>query len=282
MSLISTSNQQSIAGYDVIETLGHGACSTIYAVKDPKDSQIYALKCVVRTDASCQRFIDQMVNEYEVAAQISHPLIRRCVAIRKKRHLLTVQEAYLVMELVDGQTLVQRRPQKLADLVRIFLATAQALEAMNAAGFVHADMKPNNILVNDEGEVKIIDLGQSCPLGTIKKRIQGTPDYIAPEQVRRKPLTQQTDMFNLGAAMYWCVTDHHIPTLIPDENGHREKGKFYPASHYNPEIPHPLDQLIRDCLRSRPIDRPETWESVRVKLELALLQLEKADQPPPA
>jgi len=277
------SHEESVGGYEVLSTLGYGANSTIFAVRDPKDSQIYALKRVVKKDQTDQRFIDQMINEYKVSAQIKHPTIRRCYDLKKKRSLLTLQEVYLIMELVDGQNLVQRRPPTLAELTRIFLVTADALLAMHKAGYIHADMKPNNIMVDDKGGVKIIDLGQSCPAGTIKTRIQGTPDYIAPEQVKRRPLTAQTDMFNFGATMYWCVTDRHIPTMIPDETHAREDRKFYPPSYYNPELPQALDTLIRDCLRSRPIDRPESWEAVRSKLELITLKLNR-EQPtgPPA
>ena len=63
------------------------------------------------------------------------------------------------------------------------------------------------------GEVKVIDFGQSCRIGTVKERIQGTPDYIAPEQVARRPITSQTDVFNLGATLYWALTGQDIPTL---------------------------------------------------------------------
>jgi eukaryotic-like serine/threonine-protein kinase len=273
------SHEERIAGYQVLSVLGYGANSTIFAVNDPKDSKQYALKRVVRKDQADQRFIDQMVNEYKVSTQINHSTIRRCHALKKKRSLFTVQEAYLVMELVPGQNLVQRRPATLAQLARVFLVTCDALIAVNKAGYVHADMKPNNIIMDDKGGVKIIDLGQSCPIGTVKTRIQGTPDYIAPEQVKRRPLTAQTDMFNFGATMYWCVTDRHIPTLIPDETERRnEDRKFYPASHYNADLPQPLDALIRDCLRSKPIDRPESWETLRSRLELISLKLDR-EQP---
>src|SRR5205085_12491791 len=98
-------------------------------------------------------------------------------------------------------------------------------------------------IMDAKGNGRVIDLGQSCPIGTVKQRIQGTPDYIAPEQVRRKPLTAQTDMFNFGASLYWCVTDRHIPTLIPkeDEDVKKEDRRLRPASQFNPELPHALN-----------------------------------------
>ena len=271
------SQEERIAGYEVLSVLGYGANSTIFSVRDPKDSKVFALKRVVKKDQTDQRFIDQMVNEFKVSTQIKHSTIRRCFELKKKRNLFSVQEVYLVMELVEGQNLVQKRPDNLKELARVFLVTADALIAMHKQGYIHADMKPNNIIVDEKGAVKIIDLGQSCPVGTIKERIQGTPDYIAPEQVRRRPLTAQTDMFNFGATMYWCVTDRHIPTLIPkdDEDPKKEDRRLHPASEFNPDLPHPLNALIMNCLRTKPIDRPESWDVVRNRLQLAILQLDR-------
>src|SRR5262249_37279605 len=133
----------------------------------------------------------------------------------RKRKLLKTIELQILMELFDGTSLDVHRPDSLSKLIQIFIQVAEGLTQVHRLGFVHADIKPNNILVNDKLVTKIIDFGQSCQIGTIKSRIQGTPDYIAPEQVGRGRLTPATDVFNFGATMYWCVTDHHIPTLIP-------------------------------------------------------------------
>jgi serine/threonine-protein kinase len=84
-------------------------------------------------------------------------------------------------------------------VIDTFIAAAQGLRAMHQMGYAHCDIKPNNILRSESGQVKVIDYGQSCRIGTIKERIQGTPDYIAPEQVARRPISVQTDVFNLGA-----------------------------------------------------------------------------------
>ena len=106
----------------------------------------------------------------------------------------------------------------LIDVMLIFRMVANGLGAMHLQGYIHCDIKPNNILINPNGSIKIIDLGQSCRNGTTKTRIQGTPDYIAPEQVRRQPLDQRTDVFNLGATMYWALTGKNVPTLIPKKS----------------------------------------------------------------
>lgn len=258
-----------IAGYEVESVLGYGANSTIYAVKDPKSSEKFAMKRVVRKDQGDQRFIDQMANEYHCARQIDSPFVRKCYHLKKKKAMFTVKEAYLVMEFVAGENLIQRKPDELLAQLAIFLKVCDGLMAIAEAGYVHGDMKPHNILVDVNGDVKLIDMGQSCTSGTVKNRIQGTPDFIAPEQVKRRPLTAQTDMFNLGATMYHTMTDRHIPTMIPDENERRSGERpFFLPSHYNKQIPKPLDDFIIRCLEQKPIDRHESWEKARSTLEL--------------
>src|SRR3954462_5902872 len=198
---------QKLLHYDVLERLGEGARSTIYLVQDPETKQIYAMKHVHRDVQKDIRFIEQMETEFEVSRQFTHPNLRRTFDLKiQKSLLLKVNEAYMLMELVDGRPLDVRLPGELMQIVDTFIQVAQGLKAMHSMGYVHCDIKPNNILRNETGKVKVIDFGQSCKIGTIKERIQGTPDFIAPEQVKRQPVSVQTDVFNLGATLYWCLT----------------------------------------------------------------------------
>ena len=274
-----------IGGYDILGVLGHGAHSTIYAAQDPRDDQVYALKQVVRNRAEDQRFLQQAINEYQIASRINHSAVRRYYKMKRYRRFLTVNEVLLLMELIDGRNLVQQRPGTLLDLVNVFLVVAEALHEIHKAGFVHGDIKPNNVLVTEKGEVKVIDFGQSCAIDTVKPRIQGTPDYIAPEQVKRRPLTQQTDVFNLGATMYWCVTDHHVPTMIPKgdmevglRSEHRKERALKPPVEFNDELPMALNNLIINCLRTRPRNRPDDMLEVYSRLEVVAAKLDR-DQP---
>ncbi|MBI1370137.1 MAG: protein kinase [Planctomycetes bacterium] len=273
-----------IGGYNVVAVLGHGAGSTIYAVQQKRDHQLFALKRVVRERPEQQKFVDQVLIEYEVSKAVDHPTIRRCYKVKRVRKFFSLSEAMLVMELVDGRSLVQNKPTNMRELVRVFLAVASGLAAMHKAGYVHADIKPNNILLTDRGEVKIIDLGQACRMGAVKDRIQGTPDYIAPEQVHRIALTGKTDIFNFGATMYWCLTDSHIPTLIPKggsgEMIRKEDMELRPPVDLNPKVPLGLNSLVLHCLQFLPEDRPESMAEVRSRLETILLKIDREQNVP--
>ncbi|HPS53463.1 MAG TPA: protein kinase [Phycisphaerae bacterium] len=157
-----------------------------------------------------------------------------------------------------------------------FAQVANAMQAMNEAGFVHADMKPNNIIVDDNGNAKIIDLGQCCPIGTIKKRIQGTPDYIAPEQVRRFPLDARTDVYNFGASLYWTLTGKPIPTILAKPGSMTVPGQnamATPPEKLNADVPPLLSRLILDCIRLQPVERPASMREVSMRLGLILQKL---------
>jgi serine/threonine-protein kinase len=264
-----------LAGYEVLEVLGYGASSTIYAVQEPKSGQVYAIKRVVRRTPSDQRFLEQAITEHEVACRFDHPVLRKSHKLMRRRKMLRTAEVLVLMEMIDGVTLEQRRPKHLNDLVDVFVHVTEGLEAMHKGATVHCDIKPNNILLNSDREVKVIDFGQSCPVGTVKQRIQGTPDYIAPEQVLRRRITIQTDVFNFGATLYWCLTNHHVPTLIPAGNrevGVKPDNRFRPARELNPNIPAALDALVTACLRTEPKDRPASMKEVRERLQLVFRQ----------
>ena len=268
-----------IAGYDVVSTLGEGAHSTIYAVRD-KNGQVMVLKRVVKEGPSQQRFIDQALAEHEVASKIDHPRVRKSIKVIKQRNVIRVSEVLVLMELVDGVTLEQHRPTDLFQVCRIFFQAAEGLRAMHQAGFIHADIKPNNIMLTEKSGLKLIDFGQSCKSGTIKQRIQGTPDYIAPEQVKREAITERTDVFNLGATFYWILTGQHIPTMIHQKNkGISSKSEEYkrgtPPIEINPESSPALSSLVMDCVERKPDDRPQTMGQVIARLEIAGAQIQR-------
>ncbi len=272
--------------YDVLERLGEGARSVIYAVSDPATKQVYALKYVERKDSKDLRFVEQMEQEFEISRQFTHPNLRKTFDLKiVKKMFLRVTEAYLLMEFVDGKPLDVRRPKTLLEGVDTFIQAAKGLQAMHTMGFVHCDIKPNNILRSENGLVKVIDYGQSCKIGTIKERIQGTPDYIAPEQVKRKPVSHKTDIFNLGATMYWVFTGRNIPTLYTVDRGDNSfllDTRIETPADLNKLVPPVLSNLAMECISSRPEKRPVSMEDVITRLELGKHILLKQLNPPAA
>lgn len=279
-----------VEGYRVISEIGRGAASVIYLVQDPKTKQIWALKHVIKKNPKEQRFLDQTETEYKIASQLDHDSIRKIPRIIKKGTLLKTNELYLVMELVDGVSLHEEQPDDLATLVDIFRQTASALGQMHDRGYVHADMKPHNVIVgvdlSNNHTAKLIDLGQSCKTGTIKKRIQGTPDYIAPEQVHRREITPKTDIYNFGATMYWVLTGRNIPTAMGSQNdslmGSLDDNlieKATPVNAINPLVPDRLNDLIMQCVEVNVEKRPESMEIVADRLDMILGMLRAESMP---
>jgi serine/threonine-protein kinase len=264
---------QKLLQYEVLERLGEGARSTIYAVNDPRTHQVYALKHVVRVEKKDDRFIEQMETEFEVSKQFTHANLRRSFELKISRNLLMQpKEAFLLMELVDGQPLDVRPPRDMVEIVETFILAAQGLKAMHGLGYAHCDLKPNNIMRASSGAVKVIDFGQACRIGTVKERIQGTPDYIAPEQVARRPISVQTDVFNLGATIYWTLTNTNIPTLYTvnkkGDNSFLLDQTIQTPSELNPIVPQGLSNLVMECVSTRPAKRPADMDQIIMRLEL--------------
>jgi len=283
-----------ISGYEVLDTLGHGARSAIYAVRDKKN-QVYALKRVQRKVEADQRFIDQAIGEHKIARQFDHPALRKSIKLTRVGWPFKVTEVQVLMELVDGKTLEEHHPTRMTELCDIFKRVAEGLAVMHDMGYVHADIKPKNILLTGGNAIKIIDFGQSCPIGTVKERIQGTPDYIAPEQVRRREITPSTDIFNLGASMYWLLTDRYVPTVLPskakkdsseldmpavglkvnEQDMELSKRDCPPPVELNDHVPPALSSLIMECVQRRPSKRPSTIKEVIDRIDLAIGQSER-------
>jgi serine/threonine protein kinase len=261
----------SVGGFTIVRRIGNGARSTIYLATDEEDGTVVALKRLIFEKPEDHRVFEQTENEYRVAQKIDHPYVRKCYKLQKVRSMFRVREMLLSMEHFEGKTLEETTTLSLGDVLLVFRMVATGLSALHQQGYVHCDIKPNNILINKAGTIKIIDLGQSCPIGTIKSRIQGTPDYIAPEQVRRKTLGPKTDIFNLGATMYWALTGKNVPTLIPKKNGLlAERAKCFAPHELKRQLPIGVSKLVMDCIKEDPAERPASMAEVISRLDLMI------------
>ncbi|HEW78718.1 MAG TPA: serine/threonine protein kinase [Phycisphaerales bacterium] len=263
-------NILNVGGFSIIKRIGTGARSTIYMATDGQDKTKVALKRVIFERPEDSRIFEQVETEYKVSRRIDHPYVRKCYTLKKIRSMFKVKEMLLSMELFEARTLEDSPTLSLLDVLLVFRMVASGLDAMHREGFVHCDIKPNNILLSKSGSIKIIDLGQSCKIGTIKQRIQGTPDYIAPEQVKRRPLGPKTDIFNLGATMYWALTGQNIPTLIPkkDSLGLPILQQQMAPHEIRKQLPVGISKLVMDCVEEDSSKRPRNMVTVISRLDM--------------
>lgn len=271
--------------YDLQQRIGEGARSVIWRATDTRTGKVVAIKRCIRKEDKDIRFIEQMEAEHNLCKNFNHPNLRRSFDLKINRTMLRrVTDAIMVMEYVDGLPLDVSPPPDLVSTIDTFIQAAAGLKAMHALGYVHCDIKPNNILRSTRGEVKVIDYGQSCPAGTVKERIQGTPDYIAPEQVNRKPVTVQTDVFNLGATLYWALTGRHIPTLYTVQKGKSENNLlsddlFDSPLQLNPLVPPVVSEMVMACVATAVKRRPADMDAMMHKLEIGKHLLVRSKDP---
>ena len=268
--------------YRVVGPLGTGAGSTILQIADrSRGGKRFALKVVKRQDADDDIYISQALTEFDAAQKLNHPNIARVHDCRTKKSLFfKVVSVELLVEMVDGKTLDEIEAPTMNQLVLVFAQVAEALVHMHRRGVLHADLKPSNIMVTTEGRVKLIDFGTAWLKGEEKNRIQGTPQYIAPETVTDKVVNEKTDLYNFGATMYRMFTGRYANAKGP-RIGENAKIKMVPPSEINPSIPSPLNEIILACLLMNPARRPEGMHAVAQRLhEVARsLGLSEADLP---
>lgn len=265
-----TGRPQEIFGYRVIDALGTGAASVLYCVQDPGTKHLWALKHVVRRTEKDDRFIEQVEIEHEVGSKLDHPNVRGVGRLHRQRKLFTTTEIGLCLHLVDADSMDNDKPRSLVEAVEQFAQIARGLGHMHANGYAHADMKPINVMVLADRSIQIIDLGQACKLGMAKERIQGTPGYIAPEQAALQPITATTDVYNLGATMYFMLVGELIPTVLPPGTSKPMPAEMVrlpvPPHERKPGIPQRLSRLIMDCVRVKPEDRVASMDLVAGEL----------------
>lgn len=170
------------SGYNIIERIGTGARSTIFKVVDPKTGETFALKRVIREPHEDTRFLEQACTEHDIASQTSHTYLRKSYEIKKIRRMLRLTEVQVVMEYVQGVSIEQHRPTEMTEIVAIFLKVAEGLDSLHKIGYLHTDLKPNNILVCLDGSIKIIDFGQGCLIGTPSRASRARPTTLPPSR----------------------------------------------------------------------------------------------------
>jgi len=268
-----------IGKYQVLRTLGKGAHSTILHIHRSADGKQYALKVVPLDSKEDQKFLDQAQHEIKVAAMLGHPNLIKVYTLETERDwLFRVKKANLLLEYVNGKTLDTMKGLSIPRLLQIFEKIAAGLVHMHRRGVCHADLKPNNLMLSRTGEVKIIDYGLAWIKGQAKDRVQGTPEYMAPEQGRKHIVNERTDIYNFGATMYRLLTWRLPPTTITSTDGMAmDKDTFRnllkPVQELVPQAPPDLCDLVHKCLEFHPSSRPERASEIQGALDHMVEQL---------
>jgi serine/threonine protein kinase len=253
---------RSIGEYQVLGSLGKGAHSTILHVRRTADSKQYALKVVPIDKPADLKFMDQATHEFEIAQKLDHPNLIKIYCVQTERTWMRrVRKVLLLIEYVNGKTLDEMPQLPISRLIQIFVRVAAGLAHMHRRGICHADLKPNNIIVSRTGDVKIFDFGLARFKGE-GGRVQGTPEYMAPEQAKRGIVNESTDIYNFGATMYRLVTWRLPPAAIVqgaefEVDAKRRKDVFQPVRELNAEAPPELCDIIERSLSFNPYERPE-------------------------
>jgi serine/threonine protein kinase len=262
-----------IGKFTVVGKLGEGAHSSILHVRRSADSKNYALKVVPIDSADDNKYHEQARQEFVVGQMLDHPSLIKIHALEAvKDWMFRVRKVHLLIEYVNGQTLDTCPPLRVPQLVQVFEKVASGLVHMHRRKVCHADLKPNNIMLSRAGDVKVIDYGLACLKGEKKDRIQGTPEYIAPEQHKHKMVNERTDIYNLGATMYRMLTFRLPPCVVAADGGLPLDAKtwqrmYKPVEEFNAEAPPALCDLVKRCLTFHAAARPERMGEVQGTLD---------------
>jgi serine/threonine protein kinase/tetratricopeptide (TPR) repeat protein len=250
--------------YQVIEDLGKGGMGHVYKVLDKEIQEVVALKILKPEIAEDERIIERFRNELKLARKISHKNICGMYHLSRDDN----DTHYITMEYVPGEdlkSLIRRiGPLTVGKAVFIGKQICQGLSEAHRLGVIHRDLKSQNIMIDQEGHVRIMDFGIARSLMskslTDTGAIIGTPDYMAPEQVEGKETDPRTDIYSLGVILYEMVTgrvpfggDTALSVVFKQKNEiPREPRKF------NVQVPENLNRIIMKCLEKEKAKRYES------------------------
>ena len=272
-----------IGRYRIESKLGEGGMGIVYKARDTRLDRSVALKVLPNEALANPERTARFEQEAKTASMLNHPNIVQIYDIDTAEGV-----TFIAMEYVAGKTLAEligRKGLGVAVALQYAVPIAGALAAAHAAGIVHRDIKPGNIMVSENGLIKILDFGlaklnESIASGdfasteTVRPRteegaIVGTIAYMSPEQVEAKPVDARSDIFSFGSMLYEMLTgcrpfhgESKISTLAAIL--HQEPK---PASESVPELPRELEQIVKRCLRKDPRGRIQVMDDVKLLLE---------------
>jgi len=257
--------------YQIIEKLGEGGMGKVFKVYDTDLKEVVCLKLINSKVVSNKKTIDRFQNEIRLARRISHKNICRVYHLSEEQG-----DCYMIMEYVPGRDLKSMikmtRELSTGTAIRIGKQVCEGLREAHRCGIIHRDLKPSNILIDKEGEVRIMDFGIARSLEakgiTASGVMIGTPQYMSPEQVEAKGIDHRSDIYSLGVILFEMVTGK-----LPFSGGSslsialKHKSEKPPdPQQYNSQIPDDLSRIIHKCMEKEKDKRYQNVEELHADL----------------
>jgi tetratricopeptide (TPR) repeat protein len=254
-----------ISHYRIIRQLGSGGMGEVFLAEDTTLGRKVAIKMLPEHSAGSDPARQRLINEAKAAAALDHPNICAIHEVGDED-----DRVFIVMQYIEGESLVDRighHPLPPGEVVDIGIQAAHALEEAHAAGIIHRDIKPHNIILTPRGQLKVLDFGlaQVAPLAdaqtmerlTVEGTTIGTPGFMSPEQLCGKAIDARTDIFSLGATLYECAAGRPAFARGPlIEVAMRVMTDTPPPpSVLNPAVPPALDAIIARAMAKDPAAR---------------------------
>jgi serine/threonine protein kinase len=278
---------ETIGGYKLRSLLQTGQVSQVFEVVEPISNRHFAMKILLPEAAAKKDVRVNLFHEAEVGTKLRHENVIHIIKISRN-----AQSPHFIMEYFPSGSMRTRLMSKditfiKENAMKVFKQAATGLAYMHASGWVHCDVKPDNMLVNASGQLKWIDfaISRRIPKGLAKlfyrqAKAQGTPSYMAPEQIRKQPLDARADVYGLGATYYELVTARppFRGNTIPDLLNKQLVEKAASPQVHNKDVSDEFSALVLKMLSKKKDDRPETCHDVLIALRK--LKIFKSDPDP--
>jgi eukaryotic-like serine/threonine-protein kinase len=261
-----TSSVQALSGgrYRLERPLGHGGMATVYLARDTELERPVAIKILAENLAQDEALRRRFLREARLAARLSHPNVVSVYDAGENEQ----GRPYIVMERVEGRTLadlVRERGRLPADeAVALAVQACHGLAHAHAAGLVHRDVKPQNLLLTRDGRLKIADFGIARAAETTaltqQGTVLGTAAYLSPEQASGEEVTAATDVYGLGAVLYELLTGRppYEFESLADLAAKQSEGAITPVSELAPDVPRRVEDAVMRALARNPAFRPSS------------------------
>ena len=267
---------QTIGRYRILGRLGKGAMGVVYSAHDSLMERSVAIKVMMTDLEDDPETSARFYREARAAGQLAHPNIITIFDMGEDNG-----RPFIVMELLEGETLNKylERPEA-ADVesrLDLMLQICRGLHAAHSRGIFHRDVKPGNLLVRPNGELKIVDFGiarLASSSMTASGLLVGTPDYMSPEQARGHEIDRRSDIFSAGAVFYFMLTGRKPFTASGLSAVLAKVQSEDPLPLRDTEAPAPLARLVMKALAKNPADRHQTCGQMAAELERLRRDLE--------